>query len=209
MLRPILIQVQHDKIKSDKSLFYWLEKIKILSELPSGCLRWSIDNFDFDGPCIEVVITFNADKSVSLEIKNSFLRKIYFSCTSDDNQKMQYVLDIFINSWAKLGLIGIDFSDVIAVLEHSNYGIITNINNVKALPKFCVERKNNSNILIENSITSLLCIYREYAPELINFGIYAESVDSLVDENGVVVVGVIPVENELSPQNAVIYFGCS
>lgn len=206
MFPLISIQVHHPLFDSDKKLLEFLSSIEILNDLDDA-IQLHVEPIIIDEPCIEIIIIFDETEEIKLIFNNIFSRRIRFLNAKNDKEKMQQVLDILINCWAKQGLIGIDFSDVLAVLEKSEHGFIDNIPDTKLISEYCGKLQLQKEYLNNLKIESILCIYREHDPQLTDFGYYAQYLDDLVIDTGTVVVGVIPVEDQLNPQNAVVYIG--
>jgi len=86
--------------------------------------------------------------------------------------------------------------------------VIANVDNVKKLPDYITRWPNEIMPLLgESNISSLQCIYRQYQPVMDDFSRYADAVESLADEEGVVVIGIMPVAAPEERQNAVLYLG--
>lgn len=204
------IEVSHPKFITDQSLANWLERLEIRSDPLYDLLSWSVPGSTALPQAPDMTLAFLSNGQVNVTITDRVSRVISFLNAQTDDERMQQLLDLLVNCWTAQGTIGLDLNDVIAVLEASDHGVIANVDNVKKLPDYLAREPNEIMPLSGDSkITSLQCIYREYQPAMDDFSRYADAVESLADEEGVVVIGIMPTATLEERQNAVLYFGLS
>lgn len=208
-MNDIMIQVSHPELPTDQALHDWLKCFEVRSDPSCALLHWStIATKSLTRPS-DLVISFLPRGAIEVKVKEKFARVINFLNAKNDNERMQQLLDILVNCWSEPGIIGIDLMDIVSVLEASEHGVITCIEDVKTLLMY-VDRwpYEVAPLLGDCMITSLQCIYREYEPTKESFERYAFAVDSLAEE-AVVVIGIIRTKTVEERQNAVLYLGLS
>lgn len=210
MTKYILIQVQHPQYAAAEILAEWLGRLEIRSDPLYDLLRWSVPDSTALSQAPDMTLAFLPSGQVNVTITDRVSRNVSFLSAQTDDERMQQLLDLLVNCWAEQGIIGLDLNDVIAVLEASEHGLIANVDNVKKLPDYLAREPNEIMPLLgESKITSLQCIYREYQPCMDDFSCYSDAVESLADEESVVVIGILPTATLEERQNAVLYFGLS
>lgn len=204
------IEVSHPKFITGQSLANWLVRLEIRSDPLYDQLSWSVPGSTALPQAPDMTLAFLSNGQVNVTITDRVSRVISFLNAQTDDERMQQLLDLLVNCWTAQGIIGLDLNDVIAVLEASDHGVIANVDNVKKLPDYLAREPNEIMPLsCDSKITSLQCIYREYQPAMDDFSRYADAVESLADEEGVVVIGIMPTATLEERQNAVLYFGLS
>lgn len=206
----IKIQVSHPRLATDQALHDWLKYLEVRSDPSCALLNWStITTKSLTRPS-DLIISFMPCGAIEVTVKDQFSRVINFLNAKDDHERMQQLLDILVNCWSEPGIIGIDLMDIVSVLEASERGVITCIEDVKELLSYVDRWPDEVAPLLGGCmITSLQCIYRENEPTKDNFERYAFAVDSLADEEAVVVIGIIQAKTVEEKQNAVLYLGLS
>lgn len=203
------VQVIHPRYSTEAQLAAWLERLEVRCDLRHwDGLIWSTPSATALTRAPEMVISFTADGSVEVTAVDRFTRAISFLNARDDDERMQQLLDILINCWTVQGMVAIDLNDVYTILEASERGVIASVEDVTTLPEYCTSwSRKVAPLLVVGKLTSLLCIYRDYEQSLDTFTRYADEVETLVDEDGVICVGAMPTEKPSDRQNAVLYFG--
>jgi hypothetical protein len=208
MTEYVLIQVLHPQYTTDEVLAEWLERLEIRSDPLYDQLRWSVPGSTALPQAPDIALAFLPNGQVKVIITDRVSRVISFLNAQTDDERMQQLLDLLVNCWAEQGIIGLDLNDVIAVLGASERGVIANVDNVKKLPDYVSYwPREVAPLLGDAQVTSLQCIYREYQPSMDDFSCYSDAVESLVDEEGVVVIGILPTATLEERQNAVMYLG--
>jgi len=207
----IVTQINHPLYQTDESLADWLNRFEIRSD--SSCesqLGWMTPASTAPKHAPDMIIEFFSDGTVEVNAVNRFKRTISFLNAQNDDERMQQLLDLLINCCVKQGIICIDLSDVFQILYSSEYGVIDCVQDVQTLSDYvCRWSEDVAPRLGQGKITSLQFIYREYEPSLEDFNRYSYSVDSLVDKEGLIVVGILSTEKPQDKRNAVLYFGVS
>jgi hypothetical protein len=202
------IEMSHPKIITDQLLANWLDRLEIRPDPHHNILRWSVPGSTALQQAPDMKLAFLPNGQVNVTIKDRVSRIVSFLNAQTDDERMQQLLDLLVNCWAEQGIIGLDLNDVIAVLEASEHGLIANVDNVKKLPDYLARKPNEIMLLLgESMITSLQCIYREYQPSMSDLSRYADAVESLADNEGFVVIGIMPAATLEERQNAVMYLG--
>lgn len=208
MTEYILIQIQHPQYATDEMLAGWLARLEVRSDPHHNLLRWSVPGSTALSRAPDMTLAFLPSGQVKVTITDRVSRVVSFLNAQTDDEQMQQLLDLLVNCWAEQGIIGLDLSDVIAVLEASEHGVIANVDNVKNLPDYVTcWPSEGAPLLGSGKISSLQCIYREYQPTQEDFSRYAFAVESLADEEGVVVIGIMPLTKPTETQNVVLYLG--
>ncbi|KAA0875022.1 hypothetical protein [Nitrincola tapanii] len=188
----------------------WLDRLEIRVDPHHNLLRWSVPGSTALSRAPDMTLAFMPSGQVKVTITDRVSRVVSFLNTQTDDEQMQQLLDLLVNCWAEQSIIGLDLSDVIAVLEASEHGVIANVDNVKMLPDYVTCWPSEfAPLLGSGKISSLQCIYREYQPAQEDFSRYAFAVESLATNDAVVVVGIMPTKKPDNEENAVLYFGFS
>lgn len=211
MIPYIVTQINHPLYQTDESLADWLSQFEIF--LDSSCenlLGWMTPASIAPKYSPDIIIEFLPDGRVEVNAVNRFKRTVSFLKAKSDDERMQQLLDLLINCCIKQDIVCIDLVDVFQVFYSSEHGVIDCVEDVKMLPGYVSRWKEDvAPLLGDCVITSLEFIYREYNSSLEDFNYTMNMADSLVDEEGLILFGILSTEKPEDKRNAVLYFGVS
>lgn len=132
-----IIALKHPIYTTGKGLNDWLSTLDIRSCPENVQLKWVVPSLDKNNYHPDLFINFATEGDVYVTLKNKSARRIEFVNSHSDSDRLQCLLDVLVNPWAKPGLIGIDWMDINAIFQNNDFGIIHCIKPTQSIPNYC------------------------------------------------------------------------